>query len=112
LERQYQNAAILLIVLSTIGNIYVSVPKPDWCIVPDLRTALGVEKHYSLELPDLLLKTEGQTTENLLLTPTEAGIVRFIAGGHRSVRRPRGNCRRKERHDLPERELPQTSHLG
>ena len=50
-------------------------------ILHAVRAALAGEKHYSLEVLDLLLKKEGQRSENLLLTPTEEEIVRLIAGG-------------------------------
>jgi DNA-binding NarL/FixJ family response regulator len=92
LKQQYPDAAILVLTGSTtrkkirelnhagIRNIVMKTDDRAE-ILHAVRAALAGEKHYSLEVLDLLLKKEGQRSENLLLTPTEEEIVRLIAGG-------------------------------
>ncbi len=63
-----------------IRNVVMKTDDRDE-ILHAVRAALGGKKHYSREVLDLLLQREGQTSEDLLLTPTEIEIVRLIAGG-------------------------------
>ena len=50
-------------------------------IIHAVRAALAGKKHYSREVLDLLVKSEAQSAEKLLLTPSEIEIVTLISGG-------------------------------
>ncbi|NTV03110.1 MAG: response regulator transcription factor [Chlorobiaceae bacterium] len=50
-------------------------------IVLGVQAALAGRNHYSRDVLDLLLRSDGQTPDGLLLTPTESEIVPLICGG-------------------------------
>jgi DNA-binding NarL/FixJ family response regulator len=50
-------------------------------IINSVRAALAGQKHYSREVLDLLVISEGQSAEKLLLTPSEIEIVAMLSAG-------------------------------
>ena len=92
LKRQYPGTAILIMTgtiskpklkeLNHAGIRNIAMKTDDLAeILNAVKAALRGEKHYSREVLDLLLKTDGQTADDLLLTPSEIEIITMISGG-------------------------------
>jgi DNA-binding NarL/FixJ family response regulator len=92
LKQQYPGTAILILTgaisrlkikeLNRAGIRNIAMKTDDFAeILNAVKSALSAEKHYSREVLDLLLNTDGQTVEDLLLTPSEIEIITMISRG-------------------------------
>lgn len=92
LKQKYPDTAILILTGTTsrlkikelnhggVSNIAMKTDELNE-ILDTVSAALRGEKHYSREVLDHLLKTDGQTAAHLLLTPSEIDVVTMISGG-------------------------------